>query len=112
MRAYLEDLEESKRRKDTEDNRTYYYRHPSDPTRLKQFKDYAVYTKAYTTVVDSNFVVMEPLENWIEIKKIHLQTLMRMSEKIPLDMALNSVEIWGFIFLVILLHLSWIFIAT
>ena len=65
-------------------NRTYYYRHPSDPTRLKTIQRlYSTYTKAYTTVVDSNFVVMEPLENWIEISKSHLQTLMRMSEKIP-----------------------------
>ena len=65
-------------------NRTYYYRHPSDPTRLKTIQRiYNTYTKAYSTVVDSNFVVMEPLESWIEINKIHLQNLMRMTEKMP-----------------------------
>ena len=65
-------------------NRTYYYRDPSNPTRLKTIQRiYNTYTKAYSTVVDSNFVVMEPLENWTEISKSHLQNLMRMTEKVP-----------------------------
>ena len=65
-------------------NRIYYYRSPSDPTRIKTIQRiFNQYTKSYSTLVDTNFVAMEPLENWTEINKIHLQNLMRMTEKSP-----------------------------
>ena len=76
------DQRKEKIQEDTD--RTYYYRHPSDPTRLKTIQRiYNTYTKAYSTIVDTNFVAMEPLENWTEINKTHLQNLIRMTEQIP-----------------------------
>ena len=65
-------------------NRIYFYRSPTDPTRIKTIQRiFNQYTKSYSTLVDTNFVAMEPLENWTEINKTHLQNLMRMSEKAP-----------------------------
>ena len=65
-------------------NRIYFYRSPTDPTRIKTIQRiFNQYTKSYSTLVDTNFVAMEPLENWTEINKTHLQNLMRMTEKSP-----------------------------
>ncbi|WP_413389809.1 hypothetical protein [Prochlorococcus marinus] len=65
-------------------NRIYFYRDPSDRTRLKTIQRvFSPYTKSWNTMLDTNFVVMEPSEDWIEIDKHHLSTLMRQTEIAP-----------------------------
>ncbi len=65
-------------------DRIYFYRDPTDRTRIKTIQRvYSPYKKSWDTVVDTNFVVSEPLPDWIEIDKKHLSTLMRQQEIAP-----------------------------
>ena len=57
-------------------NRIYFYRHPERPLEIKTIQRiYSPYTKAFSTLVDTNFVVMKPLEDWIEINQQQLINL-------------------------------------
>ena len=65
-------------------DRIYFYRDPTDRTRIKTIQRvYSPYKKSWDTVVDTNFVASEPLPDWIEIDKKHLSTLMRQTEIAP-----------------------------
>ena len=57
-------------------NRIYFYRHPQRPLEIKTIQRiYSPYTKAFSTLVDTNFVVMKPLDDWIEINQQQLINL-------------------------------------
>ena len=65
-------------------DRIYFYRDPTDKTRIKTIQRiYSPYKKSWDTIVDTNFVASEPLPDWIEIDKKHLSTLMRQQEIAP-----------------------------
>ena len=79
----LKGVERSEKIPETMD-RIYFYRDPTDSTRIKTIQRvYSPYKKSWDTVVDTNFVASEPLPDWIEIDKHHLSTLMRRQEIAP-----------------------------
>ena len=79
----LKGVERSEKIPETMD-RIYFYRDPTDSTRIKTIQRvYSPYKKSWDTVVDTNFVASEPLPDWIEIDKKHLSTLMRRQEIAP-----------------------------
>ena len=79
----LRGVERSEKIPETMD-RIYFYRDPTDRTRIKTIQRvYSPYKKSWDTVVDTNFVASEPLTDWIEIDKKHLSTLMRQTEIAP-----------------------------
>jgi len=79
----LRGVERSEKIPETMD-RIYFYRDPTDRTRIKTIQRvYSPYKKSWDTIVDTNFVASEPLPDWIEIDKKHLSTLMRQQEIAP-----------------------------
>ena len=44
---------------------------------------YSPYTKTFSTTVDTNFVVMKPLEDWVEITSEQVRNLLSRKVETP-----------------------------
>ena len=65
-------------------NRIYFYRHPQRPYEIKTIQRmYSPYTKTFSTPVDTNFVVMNPLEDWVEITSEQVRNLLSRRVQTP-----------------------------
>ena len=65
-------------------NRIYFYRHPQRPYEIKTIQRmYSPYTKTFSTTVDTNFVVMKPLEDWVEITSEQVRNLLSRKVQTP-----------------------------
>ena len=59
-------------------NRIYFFRNSNYPNEIKTIQRiYHPYTKTFNTTVDTNFIVMKPLDDWIEVNQDQLRFLMR-----------------------------------
>lgn len=65
-------------------DRIYFYRNPQRPYEIKTIQRmYLPKTKVFKTVVDTNFVVMQPLDDWEEITLRQLELLLSRKVQAP-----------------------------